>query len=51
MFCVEDSQGTEVEISDVHCKTPKPASQEECGTEPCPAEWYTVHNGSVRDLP
>ncbi|XP_068740000.1 A disintegrin and metalloproteinase with thrombospondin motifs 6-like [Montipora capricornis] len=45
VFCVEDSQGTEVEISDSHCAKPKPATYEECGILPCPAEWYTVHAG------
>ena len=47
VFCVEESQGIEVEISDSHCKKSKPAIHEECGTQPCPAEWYTVHAGPV----
>ena len=47
---MEDSQGTEVEISDSRCAKPKPATYEECGILPCPAEWYTVHAGPVSDL-
>jgi len=44
---VEDSQGVEVEVEDSKCKEPKPASQEACGKEPCPAEWYTEDAGQV----
>ena len=47
VFCVEDSQGVEVEVEDSKCKEPKPASQEACGKEPCPAEWYTEDAGQV----
>ena len=51
MFCVEDSQeGIEVEIDESRCKKPKPATHGECGTEPCPAEWYTVRAGPVSEL-
>lgn len=50
VFCVEDSEGTEVEISDSHCKKPKPATHEQCGRQPCPAEWSTVRAGPVGDL-
>jgi len=47
VFCVEDSQGVELEVEDSKCKEPKPASQEACGKEPCPAEWYTEEAGQV----
>ena len=50
VFCVEDSQGIEVEISERNCKQRKPATHEECGTQPCPAEWYTVQAGQVNEL-
>ncbi|XP_067058083.1 A disintegrin and metalloproteinase with thrombospondin motifs 6-like [Acropora muricata] len=45
VFCVEDSEGTEVEISESHCKKPKPTTHERCGRQSCPAEWYTVRAG------
>lgn len=50
VFCVEDSEGTEVEISESHCKKPKPTTHERCGRQPCPAEWYTMRAGPVGDL-
>lgn len=50
VFCVEDSQGVELELKDSECKEPKPATQEACGKQPCPAEWDTVHVGQVSIL-
>ena len=44
---MEDSQGVELEVKDSKCKEPKPTSQEACGKQPCPAEWYTEHAGLV----
>lgn len=47
VFCVIDSQGVELEVDDSNCNETKPASEEACGNQPCPAEWYTVHIGQV----
>ena len=50
MFCATDSQGVEIEIKESDCKGPKPATYGECGTQPCPAEWYTVRAGAVSQI-
>lgn len=50
VFCVEDSQGVELEVEDSKCKEPRPISQEACGKQPCPAEWYTEHAVQVSYL-
>ena len=50
VFCVVDSQGVELEVDDSKCKKPKPATDEACGKQPCPAEWYTVQVGQVSCL-
>ncbi|KAM7430783.1 disintegrin and metalloproteinaseith thrombospondin motifs protein [Porites harrisoni] len=46
VFCATDSQSVEIEVKESDCKGPKPATYEECGTQPCPAEWYTVRAGA-----
>ena len=48
VFCVEDSQGVELEVEDTKCKETKPASQEACGKQPCPAEWHTELEHAVQ---
>ena len=47
---MEDSQGVELEVKDSKCKETKPISQEACGKQSCPAEWYTERVGQVSYL-
>lgn len=50
VFCATDSQSVEIEVKESDCKGPKPAAYEECGTQLCPAEWYTVRAGAVSQI-